>query len=134
MTVEEIVEIEKGLKACGQYAMCCLCPLHVSDCRLSQSRSLLNYINRLKAETEELNAKLQTRLEKAYEHNIEECNRCMDKVNFKHKMQMDCVKDQIRKETAEEILREMISWNDEKIDTADFVEAMSNEYGVEVDV
>ena len=48
------------------------------------------------------------RIEKAYEHNLAECERCMKKVDIKHQFAMESMKEHIRKETAKEIFDEVI--------------------------
>lgn len=52
------------------------------------------------------------RIEKAYEHNVAECKRCMKKVDIKHQFAMESMKEHIRKETAKEILQDIFSDND----------------------
>lgn len=46
-------------------------------------------------------------IEKAYEHNIAECERCMKKVDMKHQFAMESMKEHIRKDTAKVIYKKV---------------------------
>lgn len=60
-----------------------------------------------KLRADKLETKLQANLEKAYDHNTEECKRCMNKVEFKQQCAEEVLKEQIRKETAKQIIGEL---------------------------
>lgn len=51
-----------------------------------------------------LETQLQANLEKAYEHNEDECKRCMEKVEPKQSFLLEETEKRVRQETAKEIL------------------------------
>lgn len=69
-------------------------------------KTWLAYKNKEQAEGEDKD--MIERIEKAYEHNVAECERCMKKVDMKHQFAMESMKEHIRKETAKEIFDEVI--------------------------
>lgn len=153
-------EIEKALQICGEESVeqCGHCPIeqvYKNDCRCGSvlAKRVLAYINRLKAEnaalteeadenaalaieqkmrTDKLYEKLQSNLEAAYEHNTEECKRCMDKVEVKQQCAEEALKEQIRKETAREILQVLYEEAMRYRKTTDGIKHMAHKYGVEV--
>lgn len=112
----------------------------------------LDYINRLKDENERLSValklaqtrandaeeKLRANLEKAYEHSEQECNRCMEKVEFKHGLSLDATEERVRKETAKEILTYVGNLSDDcddriKLKDYQWHKNLCQKYGVEVE-
>lgn len=157
-------EIERALKLCSNGIPSCEgCPFQDYEGCISDVK---DYINRLKANIESVvqsfirletlytikcdeleiaEAKIQSNLEKAYEHNTEECKRCMSKIEIKQQCAEDDLKEQIRKETAKEILQPLyekadISTHDENNDFAyvcfqfrSRILAKAKKYGVEIE-
>ncbi len=73
------------------------------------------------------------RIEKAYEHNVTECKRCMNIVDMKHQFAMESMKEHIRKETAKEILTTLKDWCNRNTPIAVDIQELAEKYGVEVD-
>ena len=46
------------------------------------------------------------KIEELYRHNIEECEACMKKLDFKREQELEFIKEAVRKETAKDILTE----------------------------
>lgn len=99
---------------------------------------------------EECNENLQENLEKAYEHNEDECKRCIQKVEAGQSLLLEETEKRVRQETAKAILKELkflyaerqkeyTNWDGNKINAvttewlnAD-IEGIAEEYGVEVE-
>lgn len=94
-------------------------------------KTWIAYKNKEQAEGKDEN--MIERIEKAYEHNVAECERCMNKVDMKHQFAMESMKEHIRKETAKEILTTLKDWFDRNTPIAVDVQEIAEKYGVEVD-
>lgn len=95
-----------------------------------------------KMRADKLEAKLQENLEKAYEHNEDECKRCMAKVEVKQSLLLEETEKRVRQDTAIEIFSELFSKEDFVIingaQSIPFVEMflieqLAQKYGVEVE-
>lgn len=76
--------------------------------------------------------KLQANLEKAYEHNEDECKRCITKVEAEQSLLLDETEKRVRQETAKELLQELFDEAMRYGKTTDGIEWMAKKYGVEV--
>lgn len=86
-----------------------------------------------KEEAEGKDTEIIERIEKAYEHNVAECERCMRKVDIKHQFALESMSRQIRKEVAKEILQCWYNENKALGNEQDYVLELAEKYGVEMD-
>lgn len=77
-------------------------------------------IERLKAENEKLKAEREGNIEKALDHNEEECKRCMEKVEIKQNLLIEEIEERVRKETAEEIFERLKPQTHQGVDMGGF--------------
>lgn len=94
-------------------------------------KTWLAYKNKEQAEGKDKD--MIERIEKAYEHNLAECERCMKKVDIKHQFAIESMKEHIRKETAKEILQCWYNENKALGNEQDYVLELAEKYEVEVD-